>query len=271
MIEYEVHYDEVCIGQELGQVIFPGKRNFTTSLTLCQSVGGNLIEIESQGQHEKAINLMNTSSFCPATWISWWDENDEGNWVSAINSSKHLTGNSFQNWAPGEPNGGPFSNCARIVLDGRSKGKYDAINYKNIDYKYWLYKINFSDKWADTSCESKHCVICNMKSTPVFEMRGLCDDTSFEKHFSLTGVWNEKTEHYNFKGYSGSSIKWNNDKKEWRLTLSQDVNIYGFCNETNGDYPFGLLNWHFFNDACQADSSDGSGTLKIPISFSGEY
>ena len=110
-----------------------------------------------------------------------------------------------------------------------------------------------------------------MKSAPVFEMRGLCDDTSFEKHFSLTDVWNKKTEHYNFKGYSGSSIKWNNEKKEWRLTLSQDVNIYGFCNETNGDYPFGLFNWHFFNDTCQGDSFEGRGTLKIPISFSGEY
>ena len=109
-----------------------------------------------------------------------------------------------------------------------------------------------------------------MKSAPVFEMRGLCDDTSFEKHFSLTGIWDEKSEHYNFKGYSDSSIKWNNEKKEWRLTLSQDVNIYGLCNETNGDYPFGLFNWHFFNDTCQEDSSDGIGTI-IPISFSGEY
>ena len=134
MIEYEVNYDDICIGQELGQVIFPGKRNFTTSFTLCQSVGGNLIEIESQKQHEKAIDLMNTSSFCPAAWIAWWDENEEGNWVSAINSSKHLTSNSFQNWAPGEPNGDTFSNCARIVRDGRLKGKCVALHCKNIGY-----------------------------------------------------------------------------------------------------------------------------------------
>ena len=95
-----------------------------------------------------------------------------------------------------------------------------------------MYKLTLSDKWADTPCEGKFCVICNMKSAPVFEMRGLCDDTSFEKHFSLTDVWDEKTELYNFKGYSGSSIMWNDEKKEWKLTLSQDENIYGFCNET---------------------------------------
>ena len=110
-----------------------------------------------------------------------------------------------------------------------------------------------------------------MKSAPVFEMRGLCDDTSFDKHFSWTGVWDQKTEHYEFKGFTDSSIRWNEDRKEWRLTLSQDETIYGICNETNGYYPFGMLNWHFFNDTCHGDAFEDSGSLKIvPISFSGE-
>ena len=134
MIEHEVHYDDICRSQELGQVIFSGYRNFTAALTLCQDINGNLIEIESKAHQQKAIEIMKTSSFCDSTWIAWWDENDEGNWVSAINSSKHLTGNSFQNWAPGEPNGDTFSNCARIVLDGRLKGKCVAIHLKNIGY-----------------------------------------------------------------------------------------------------------------------------------------
>ena len=135
MIEYEVNYDDICIGQKLGPVIFPGRRNFKTSLTLCQSIDGNMIEIESQGQQQKAINLMNSSSNCPATWIAWWDQNDEGNWVSAINSSKHLTdGNTFQNWGPGEPNGDTFSNCASLHLYGLSKGKNVTIHYENVGY-----------------------------------------------------------------------------------------------------------------------------------------
>ena len=132
MIEYEVNYDDICVGQELGQVIFPGKRNFTTSLTLCQSVDGNLIEIESQGQQQKAIDLMKTSSFCQATWVAWWDENDESNWVSAINSSKHLSGNTFQSWARGEPNGGNLENCASLQLYGVLKGKFVALNNKKV-------------------------------------------------------------------------------------------------------------------------------------------
>ena len=110
-----------------------------------------------------------------------------------------------------------------------------------------------------------------MKSAPVFEMRGLCDDTSFDKHFSWTGVWDEETEFYSFKGFSDSYLRWNNNEKEWRLTLSHNETIYGICNETNGYYPFGIFNWHFFNDTCQGDIFESSGTLKMPISFSGEY
>ena len=127
-----------------------------------------------------------------------------------------------------------------------------------------------ANKWVDRPCGSKTCVICNMKSAPVFEMRGLCDGTYFDTHFSWTGIWDKETEHYSFKGFSDSFIKWNNDEKEWRLTLSQDKTIYGICNETNGYYPFGIFNWHFFNDTCQGDIFESSGTLKTPISFSGE-
>ena len=84
-----------------------------------------------------------------------------------------------------------------------------------------------------------------MKAAPVFEMRGLCYGTTFDKHFSWTGLWDEETEHYYFRGFSNSEIKWNNEKREWHLTLYEDKTIYAFCNDTfvskNGLYPFGIL------------------------------
>ena len=45
MIEYESTYDEICKSQELGQVLFPGYRNYTTAWTLCQNVRGNMLQI----------------------------------------------------------------------------------------------------------------------------------------------------------------------------------------------------------------------------------
>ena len=127
--------------------------------------------------------------------------------------------------------------------------------------------FNHLGNWDDIACREKVCTICKIKSTPLFEMRGLCYGTSFDKHFSWTG---EKTEYYNFQGFSNSIIQWNDDQKEWKLTHYQNKTIYGTCNETYGLYPFGTFNWHFFNDTCQTESPVySSQSLKYPISFSG--
>ena len=46
-----------------------------------------------------------------------------------------------------------------------------------------------------------------MKTAPVFEMRGLCYGTSFDRHFGWTGVWDPDTEQYSFPGFSKSMLK----------------------------------------------------------------
>ena len=114
-----------------------------------------------------------------------------------------------------------------------------------------------------------------MKAAPIFEMKGLCYGTAFDHHFSWTGLWDEETEHYYFRGYSNSIIKWNDKKKEWHLTLYEDKTIYAICNDTNiskhGLYPFGILDWYFFQDTCEGDEPiQGTEVFKFPISLSGE-
>ena len=126
MIMDEVTYDEICKSQQLGQVIFPGYRNYTTALKLCQNVGGTLLQIETEAQQNVALELMKTSSICSdfsisgaeGTWIAWWDQNQEGEWISSINSSKLLDTNDFQTWEPGEPNGETIENCAVLKQTG---------------------------------------------------------------------------------------------------------------------------------------------------------
>ena len=129
--------------------------------------------------------------------------------------------------------------------------------------------------WNDKFCGTKMFSICDMKAPPIFEMRGLCYGTAFDKHFSWTGLWDEETEHYYFRGYSNSIIKWNDKKKEWHLTLYEDKSIYAICNDTNiskhGLYPFGILDWYFFQDTCEGDEPiQGTEVFKFPISLSGE-
>ena len=85
MFEEEVTYNDICKSQELGQKLFPGYRNYTTALALCQNVGGTMLQIENEAQQNSALELMKTSSTCSDTsehgggriWIALWDRNQE--------------------------------------------------------------------------------------------------------------------------------------------------------------------------------------------------
>ena len=104
MVEYEGTYDKICRGQEMEQHIFTGLRNYTTALTLCQNVRGHLVQLETKAQQQIAVDLLKNSSKT-ASWIGWSDDDQEENWVSALNSSVSLDKEHFQSWGPGEPNG----------------------------------------------------------------------------------------------------------------------------------------------------------------------
>ena len=142
MIAYEGSYDDICKSHDLGQVIFPGWRNYTIALTLCQDVRGNMLQIETEAQQIKALELMKNSTVCSnkpnkiygseGAWIAWWDNDSEGEWVSAINSSKFLEKNSFQRWAPGEPNGERIENCAVLRSSGEKPNYTKAFRFSTL-------------------------------------------------------------------------------------------------------------------------------------------
>ena len=121
MVEYEVTYDKICRGQEMEQNIFTGLRNYTTALKVCQNVHGNLVQIETEAQQQEVVHLLKNSSIFSNTgsWIGWSDDDQEGKWVSALNSSVSLEKENFQPWRPSEPNGETRENCAIIDKDGR--------------------------------------------------------------------------------------------------------------------------------------------------------
>ena len=121
MVEYEVTYHKICRRQEMEQNMFTGLRNYTTALKICQNVHGNLVQIETEAQQQEVVHLLKNSSICSNTgsWIGWSDDDQEGKWVSALNSSVSLGKENFQSWRPGEPSGETRENCASIDKDGR--------------------------------------------------------------------------------------------------------------------------------------------------------
>ena len=81
---------------------------------------------ETEAQQTTALELMKNSSICSkpslygseGSWIAWWDDENEGEWVSAVNSSIKLKNMPYQPWAPGEPNGETIENCAVLRRSG---------------------------------------------------------------------------------------------------------------------------------------------------------
>ena len=83
---------------------------------------------------------------------------------------------------------------------------------------------------------------------------GLCYGSSFDAHYGWTGEFSNNTEIYYFRGFADSLLNYDPIKSEWKLSLYTNPTIYATCNEST--YPFGTLNWYFFNDTCQRIGSE---------------
>ena len=190
--------------------------------------------------------------------------------MTSITSSKPFN-QSFAPWGTGEPNGDTMENCGILSV-------------------WW-------GGWNDIDCSEKYCAACQIPVTPVFVLRGynifdikllmhcicipnakiinnlivgLCYGSSFDAHYGWTGEYSENSEIYYFRGFSNSLLVYDQLKSEWKLTLYSNPNIYATCNEST--YPFGMLNWYFFNDTCQRVGSEqtvAKNVYRLPINFNG--
>ena len=72
-----------------------------------------------------------------------------------------------------------------------------------------------------------------MKTAPVFEMRGLCYGTSFDRHFGWNGVRDSETEQYSFPGFSKSMLQVDNFQRvPFVHHFRQKFNINSTCHES---------------------------------------
>jgi hypothetical protein len=266
---YDTDYNSICSTSDLGLVIFPGNWNYSAANTLCENVKGGMVTLYNQSDQDTIINLLNKSSTCREigesislssinnvlqlniiegvsgrAWIGWWDVPNEGTYESIIEHDVLLQPDGFHPWSPGEPNGDTLENCVELTLSG---------------------------DWNDARCSKTRCTACNMKETPIFNMRGLCIGSSFDADYGWTGETSEDSEKYSFRGFSKSIVVWKPTKMEWRLILYSSPNIYATCNETGSEgYPFGTLRWYFFNDTCPRigeTETVADNIYKLDISF----
>ena len=163
-------------------------------------------------------------------WAGWSDESEEGKFVSIIDSQKELANQSKSIlWEKSEPNGIRKENCVAL--------------------------FNYDGLFRDAPCNIKYAsAICYSTTTPVFTIRGLCQESVFDLQYSWTGQFGQLSEgknpKYNFVGDSDSFLYWDEIQKHWKFVKINDNSIYAINNETENIYPFGTHPWYFFNDSC---------------------
>ena len=87
------------------------------------------------------------------------------------------------------------------------------------------------------------------KITEFSNFLGFCETSKFDQKF----IWNTelKNGRFWFRGFHGSLIYWNSEKKQWIFENSEGNN-YATINEK--EYPIGRKNWLFKENPCDGEN-----------------
>ncbi|XP_050732627.1 uncharacterized protein LOC127006593 isoform X2 [Eriocheir sinensis] len=143
------------------------------------------------------------------------DDATEDRWVVG-SSGRPLV---FQNWAPGEPNGGRKGNC---VVMRKSDGK-----------------------WFDTLCSERYCFACLRTPHNYLLLRGLCEPREDTLRLYLTGYINEQPY---FRGLYKFMIYFSNGS--WLLRDTGEDAILASFTPIENEYPLGRRRWEVLSKFC---------------------
>lgn len=146
MKSFDLNIESMCNRNILGPVLFSELQTMQKSLELCDQLFGNMYVIGTQDAKQTAMSLLSRTEKCSLTvWAGWWDIEDEGKYLSVDKSTDKLEDFELKpNWAPGEPNGDTYENCAAMV----------------------------NGQFKDYFCEKMFCTICYVGYHPTFFVRG---------------------------------------------------------------------------------------------------
>ncbi|XP_068232230.1 uncharacterized protein [Palaemon carinicauda] len=204
-------------------IIIPEKMHPGKAHQFCNLTDSELYIPESEEENSR---LFNTSSPFNETcdgksyrfmYLGATDEKTEGTWIKDSNG-KQL---SFENWAPGEPNGGEKRNC--LVLR-----RQDGM-------------------WGDVECEDELCFTCRRNPSDYLQLRGLCQKYEHETRMMLDGYINNKPF---FRGYHGLIIH-HSGKQEWLLkNLNTNTTLATKSFIKGSEYPIGRHTWKVTDHLC---------------------
>ena len=186
---------------------------------VCEALGTHLPIVTSLEQTKYLYYLVETiwpeSDYCPVYyWSSLNDKEDENVWVASYNKT-HVDNSSF--WAPNEPNGGRYENCA-------------AINHFGT---------------IDDDCAWRRCALCTFTQPQRFSFLGTCEPELRNVYFV---AYQEEYGGLLFRSYGSYHIKKRNGTWVYLDTVKdQDI---ATMEPFDPDFPMGRRWWNLEREVC---------------------
>ena len=183
-------------------IIFPQKKLFVEAKTTCEIHGGKLALPKSENEHNIVINLaekyrhncIDQTEPAVTKWL----------WLGAKKVN--------QKWHEIESNGS-VGDVLRYTRWG------SKASYRDKDCSYVQSDGLWKDGKDNTCAREKLCTVCDVMNTPVFTLKGLCDQTNMDWNYYLS--LDESNKLSFFEGYKLTNLVF--DEENWQNLMKEKV------------------------------------------------
>lgn len=219
-----------CRPESRDFILLPERRTYEGSLQLCTKLGLAMALpeniLENTKLHEKAVSL--ESECVSAHGVNLW-----------LGAQVDLGRKRWLSRKTGEEVSSIFGDrrYSRISESTQCLGQSAS---------------STSGVWKSITCfRSKACTACEKASGRKFRMKGLCNDSLFDREFYMHGAENTKPV---FHGVFYSKVFWSN--ATWVMTSRLYPRLRATMNTRLDDYPLGRHTWDVSGDLCPDGSTD---------------
>ena len=214
-------------------VVFPQKRLFKDAKKVCEIHGGRLAAPTSDEEHEMMMSILEQNKLrCQERTES---RDEILSWLGAKMENKK--------WY-------------QIEADGQSgqELRYTRALSFSFDDSYECSYIQSDGSWLGgkySSCirdmQEKFCAICKVPNTPVFTIKGICDQTKIDWNYYMKLDTKSNTiTHY--EGYKVTNLVF--DQNRWKIIVKEGVADFKAKMVETNTHPFGRHTWHMTDPNC---------------------
>ncbi|KAF2353919.1 DNA-directed RNA polymerase phage-type [Trinorchestia longiramus] len=241
---FEVDLHSLCHDASSSKLLLMPAMNFMESTYLCEGLGGTLYNPPTHDMVRQVVEYFRnrTDSECVLFWSGIWDEPEEGKWKNHFTGLKISQNPELRDvpWAPDEPNGMHFENCAGLDAEG----------------------------FADDDCQRKRCGLCDVVMGRPWVLKGACIPSPHDRGFLLKGSKSSSEAMGDFVGF-GDFVIVRDEDETWRWVDSKSSQPLATLVPSLYNYPIGRHLWKLNTAMC--GQLEGMRQLSVTSCTAGQY